>query len=45
MRVMRTPVAAKTALAIAGCTTTVPYRKMGKHALNLYRNLKEMLGS
>jgi hypothetical protein len=24
MRVMRTPVAAKTALAIAGCTTTVP---------------------
>jgi dolichol-phosphate mannosyltransferase len=26
-----------------GGTTTVPYRKMGRHALNLYRNLKEVL--
>jgi dolichol-phosphate mannosyltransferase len=26
-----------------GGRTTVPYRKMGKHALNLYRNLKELL--
>lgn len=26
-----------------GGTTTVPYRKMGKHAVNLYRNLKEIL--
>ena len=26
-----------------GGETTVPYRKMGKHALNLYRNLKELL--
>ena len=28
-----------------GGTTTVPYRKMGRHALNLYRNLTELLGS
>ena len=26
-----------------GGQTTVPYRKMGKHAVNLYRNLKELL--
>ena len=26
-----------------GGKTTVPYRKMGKHAVNLYRNLKELL--
>ncbi len=26
-----------------GGETTVPYRKMGKHAVNLYRNLKEVL--
>jgi glycosyltransferase involved in cell wall biosynthesis len=31
--------------ARAGGTTTVPYRKMGKHAINLYRNLKELLQS
>jgi glycosyltransferase involved in cell wall biosynthesis len=29
--------------ARAGGKTTVPYRKMGKHALNLYRNLTELL--
>ena len=26
-----------------GGRTTVPYRQMGKHAINLYRNLKELL--
>jgi glycosyltransferase involved in cell wall biosynthesis len=31
--------------ARAGGKTTVPYRKMGKHAINLYRNLKELLQS
>ena len=31
--------------ARAGGKTTVPYRKMGRHALNLYRNLKELLQS
>jgi dolichol-phosphate mannosyltransferase len=28
-----------------GGKTTVPYRKMGKHAINLYRNLRELLQS
>jgi dolichol-phosphate mannosyltransferase len=31
--------------ARAGGKTTVPYRKMGTHALNLYRNLRELLQS
>lgn len=31
--------------ARAGGKTTVPYRKMGKHAFNLYRNLRELLQS